>query len=268
MSINFYDFYRGEERNVEDRCNICSKQRKLTDDHVPPQVCGNHGTVAASASIFNYYIGANIREGGRNGIKFRTICEECNNTKLGSECDPALGQFTAQWWDIIRTRLHLPRSYSVDFYPYKVIRAIIGHSLAMKLHYEENVLDLALRRFWNAPDVECITDFSIFFWPHSYDRIAIAPEIMKTVIPHDYRTNVLMTVLKFPPILFIIAQCDDLPNGLRISDWWTNDPDCIKHIPLSMVYTIPSEGWPEDIDDGTVLLGGANLFRLLTGSLH
>ena len=86
-------FSHEKQSGINRRCNICSKELPLTEDHVPPQCCSNKGNIKFY-SLFdkNLFPNKNPKQ-AQNGIKFKTICAQCNNQRLGHELDPALGDF-------------------------------------------------------------------------------------------------------------------------------------------------------------------------------
>ena len=77
------------------RCNICGEEKKLTSDHVPPK-----GVNRFTRMELHSVSGAlNALEGKKkkfrqfqNGVKFRSLCRDCNGGLLGKKYDPALGK--------------------------------------------------------------------------------------------------------------------------------------------------------------------------------
>jgi hypothetical protein len=90
-------------------CNLCSRLRELTWDHVPPQGSTtitrtqlqqffNKFMITADGQQARYHyaagalkrLGRNRPRISQNGLKFRTICAECNNKVLGGRYDPEI----------------------------------------------------------------------------------------------------------------------------------------------------------------------------------
>ena len=78
--------YARKKRNKKDRCNICGRVSDLTWDHVPPKFCFNDERTQYN-SIFEINNKKQYMHIAQNGIKYRSICAECNNNLLGSNYD-------------------------------------------------------------------------------------------------------------------------------------------------------------------------------------
>ena len=89
--------YIKQKRNQKDRCNICGKTAELPWDHIPPKsILTEPNTYAntlfskSSPPSPNQYM-----KHYQSGIKYRTICAECNNVILGKN-DKALQEFSEE----------------------------------------------------------------------------------------------------------------------------------------------------------------------------
>src|SRR5713226_5715297 len=62
-------------------CNICGRHRPLTADHVPPK--GSGGLSDAELKTLSRYLllDAHRPKIYQNGVKFPTLCGDCNNTR-------------------------------------------------------------------------------------------------------------------------------------------------------------------------------------------
>lgn len=85
--------YSREKRDVKDYCNICGKYGRLTWDHVPPKACDNYDLVKYG-TFFDIQDEDPFYSISQNGIKYRSICSNCNNKLLGSNYDIELINFT------------------------------------------------------------------------------------------------------------------------------------------------------------------------------
>jgi hypothetical protein len=75
-------------------CALCSTYANLTEDHIPPEAVGNDGSWVAHSYLTSAAADKQLIFGRefRGGIRFRTLCAECNN-RLGAREDKALVDF-------------------------------------------------------------------------------------------------------------------------------------------------------------------------------
>ena len=66
-----------------DICNICEQKKRLTWDHVPPKSSLINPSVYANTLFNDLPTESKYMKAYQSGIKFRTICEHCNNVVLG-----------------------------------------------------------------------------------------------------------------------------------------------------------------------------------------
>ncbi len=84
--------YRKYKRNRVGACNICGAKGRLTWDHVPPKggIELQPVEIERVMSVFSSALALDRREISQNCLKFRTLCDRCNNDLLGARFDPAL----------------------------------------------------------------------------------------------------------------------------------------------------------------------------------
>src|SRR6056297_3557589 len=82
------------KREKVSQCNICKKVKALSWDHVPPKGGISLTSVEQETVFQRLTINGEKRKYtiSQNGVKFRTICKECNE-KIGSKYDPVLNDF-------------------------------------------------------------------------------------------------------------------------------------------------------------------------------
>ena len=81
-------------RATEDLCTICQQHSTLIWDHVPPKGSWVFGkTKVSMRPSLNLAGDPKLRE-SQNGLKFRTLCRECNNL-LGTKYDPEIMDFAS-----------------------------------------------------------------------------------------------------------------------------------------------------------------------------
>jgi hypothetical protein len=131
-------------------CNICGEEGNLTEDHTPPKGCIKIGQVELQ-HIVNHLNAEKPAGKGRllqNGVKYRTLCHECNNTHLGANYDPAFISFVNNVGSYLKAKIALPRVIPTEIEPQKVMRALLGHLAAQ-----------GVDRYRKGPDTEPLRDY-------------------------------------------------------------------------------------------------------------
>ncbi len=168
-------------KKVQGYCCICSMHGKLTNDHVPPQ--GSHKPskvwIQSIAPTLKKPDGRIHRRHSQNGMKFRTICDRCNNTLLGTRYDPDLNHLSRKVGQIMRVsdRLDLPSSVPIRIKPHKVARAVIGHLLAAEEYLPKSPRTApkidAMRSYFTDDRLQMPDSLRLFFWPYRGRRVTI-----------------------------------------------------------------------------------------------
>lgn len=161
-------------------CNICREEHdKLSFDHVPPK----GGINLSDMDVINYckpQFGTNFKEKDiiQNGLRFRTLCENCNNN-LGAKYDDCFNTLMKDVKNFLLSKIILPDEISIETYPTKILKSLLGHIIASKN-------DIIGGRFYNA------------IREYIFDKDAILPEFIKVYF-WVYRYN--CTIIKNDSIL-------------------------------------------------------------------
>jgi hypothetical protein len=186
-------YYRKEKRAQIDNCNICGEVIDLTWDHIPPKFCDN-----ASAKECIHLLDVNAGQDfsktiSQNGIKYRSICKNCNNNLLGSRYDPEYKQIHDEISDWLkRCRIFVNETHLVNFQaipsgiivPYdhklniavnRLSRSIVGHILAAKNFYDNQTLtDINLRKYFLDENALPPHGMHLYFYIYPYTTIVIS----------------------------------------------------------------------------------------------
>ncbi len=146
--------YEKQKRAKVDKCNICKQTKELTWDHVPPKAVLVEKSTYAAPLFSTLSSDSHQMTHYQSGIKYRTICAECNGALLG-KYDAAYREFTQSvvqrldaLEDIIRTGGVIPRTITVELQINKVLRSICGHLLSMKKVFDDKTrTDEHLRKY-------------------------------------------------------------------------------------------------------------------------
>lgn len=261
--------YGRKKRNKVDRCNICGKVSDLTWDHVPPKHCYNGYPVSLNDAFSNMPTETSCQMRSQNGLKFRSICSECNNLRLGTNLDKELADFTSKISTVMTSSILLPEHIVIhDVQINKVARAICGHMLAAKNFFDEKCLiDMELREFFLNSDKLPPKNLKLLYWMYPYRTIFIYRDWM--VKGHrggrSYPDDTISTVSAFP--LAYVLTCGNENCGLKdLSLYCTTNIEDRVDIVLdrsSCFYPDTKEfrhyAWPlnisDDINDAAMALG-------------
>lgn len=186
------------------QCNICGIVGKLTEDHTPPKGC-----VRPTDMVLRHVVdrlGAEKPGKGRisqNGVKYRTLCTQCNSHFLGKQYDPALIDFSKRVASLLDSPLALPRTVTVPGNPRRIMRSVWGHLAAQGVdRYLKGPDTEVWRDFFLDPALPVPPEFRFYYWIYPYRRISLM---------RDHLLGNIMTgapamawVMKFYPLAFTI----------------------------------------------------------------
>ncbi len=250
-------------KNVKRECNICGEITCLTDDHVPPQGCGNCSPIS-SYKFFDVMAEikpvSHIRQ---RGITFRTLCSKCNNEILGGLYDKELIGVSDALATFLVSNTILPRIVELKCKPDMLSRAIIGHVLASKTYYEDRFThELEMRRFFQNPQIIRPESLKLFIWPYPYGGIELIRDVFIKDLSHSVDSlNGLGSIIKFYPIAYAIGDYNDVHGLVNLFDYTSEDISQEVVIPLNLGALFMTNGvirpntWPDRYSDNTILFG-------------
>ena len=230
-------------------CNICGTSSKLTEDHVPPKGVPLVGQ-AYLAKLVDA-IGAEKHKKAKrhfqNGVKYRSICADCNSRLLGGQYDPVLVSFCRELHAALATQVYLPVSIEVRIN--RLMRAFVGHLLAHGLHqHRSGELQSKLTDYFLSETERFPVDLRAYCWVYPYKRQVVAHGLGMIF---DFRRShppFVASVMKFYPIAFMCSIADlPVKEGQLVTrfDLLTSGMiDACERISLSPT-SIPSMSWPE-----------------------
>lgn len=248
-----------------DICNICGQRKKLSWDHVPPQ-CQN--------SLFIPEVYANTLFRGvpnekaymkkyQSGIKFRTICEKCNNVVLG-ENDNEYKTFLE---DIVEkiSKISDDQKNKLDDSVYitvsckinRILRVVCGHMLAAKEEYDSEVnSDVYMREYVLNENLK-MENIKVFAWFYPYSSILIARDFTCQGHIEDSHPKGLISIISCFPISFVLSTDDEVNCRLDdLSRYTTENIDDVADVKLHLGTLIHKAGdrykefnWPVNISN-------------------
>jgi hypothetical protein len=223
-------------------CNLCLKERALTDDHVPTKGWGNDRLIRVRRLRNDEYSKPAPPITCRGGVRFRTLCAECNNSRLGGNIDAALAELVA----VCKKQFEREKStFTASLRPSAILRAILGHMVAVRPHTERDMtLDVMAREFLVqgkplSPHVH--VNVWRFLVP---DELVIGRDIV-VGDTQTQQTSGILNVIKFYPIAAVV-QLDGATFDAPSFSEFANVPTS-EYLDLTLQFSTPFHpNFPEE----------------------
>ena len=253
------------QRESHGPCNICKSVGKLTWDHVPPQGSIQIKPMQQQTILQKLATG----HGGdheysisQNGVKFRTLCGQCNNKLLGKRYDPVLKEFTASLTCNVTSGLSLPPVVHIETRPAHLVRAVFGHLLATKGKIQDTVPDQQMRSFFLDDNVTVPDGLKVFYWLHPYHNVVIIRDVAMPAVRGGVGRVCwkfgFFSILKFFPVGFLVSDVDEYEGLNELTQYIQGAPHKPARVPIKLV-RVEDPRWPEIVDDGNLLAGGQSI---------
>ena len=267
--------YKKQKRKQKDFCNICGREADLTWDHVPPKCCNNSYRIKVNSWPEGMPKENSYEKEYQSGIKFRSLCSECNNHLLGINYDTALADFTTQIMNVLQSESSVPGCVYIRVKVNRLSRAVCGHILAAKNYYEKDCLvDKQLREYVLNPTAFPPEDFSLLYWVYIYSTIAILRDVVVNSTNDIYCTpSSMISIMNSYPIAYVITSEKDEKCGLLdLFKYCSSDIDEEIELPIDLTSCcFAGTGrprhflWPCNLSDGVdgtnFVLGNENLMN-------
>jgi hypothetical protein len=260
-------YYSKEKRAKFDFCNICGKHASLSWDHVPPRG-GIEVTPVEQKTILQLFSGMDNEKSysiSQNGVKFRTICDYCNSTLLGSKYDPTLNEFALGVGRFLNTSLAMPPIVQYETRPNLLIRAVIGHLLAAKGDFENTTIDQAFRNFILDESAAFPESLKIFYWVYPYPDTVVIRDVVMPSVRGNLGSWGCFSILKYFPVAYLVC---DLAQYEGLDDLTLHyDKNSAKAVSIPIkLQEVKNPHWPEIVDDTNFIIGGQSLHCALSAT--
>lgn len=198
-------------------CNICGCTSVLSEDHIPPK-----GAIRVTQVEIHHLaqtLGVDRPpDRGRlsqDGVKFRTLCPDCNNNRLGAKFDPALIQFT----NAVTLALNataLPLSISVPVVPQRLMRAVIGHLLAFGIRQPSGPFENAMAAYFLDESLSLPADVKLYYWLYPYRQRILIRDC--ALIHLAAQAPVVIKVMKYFPLGFLLSWQQPPQYSFQLND--------------------------------------------------
>ena len=165
-------------------CRICTEDKKLTVDHIPPQSCYNKDHYFTTTVHPSYRGKKDNSTRSRKALKFKTICTECNN--LLGKFDKDLSILCKYLHQFFKSRnyIFLREQYTLedeDINYHNVIKSLLGHILAFS--------DLEMMK--NQPNYNNKCKYPKMYNLVVYNDISICEEYFFILFPYNGNTKII-----------------------------------------------------------------------------
>jgi hypothetical protein len=251
--------YVKTKREKFGKCNICALEKPLSWDHVPPKG-GIELTPVEMESLFEVFTGDpknRILSESQNGVKFRSICGECN-ALLGHAYDPVINEFACSVGRYIRSVLQFPRVIHHRTHPAVLMRGILGHLLAAKTDFEEVLTDVQIRNCFFDVTQAIPKEIHIFYWLYPYSQVVIMRDFVMPAVRGKFDEIGFFHILKYFPIAYLISDKPRYENLFELTRYRNLSLADEVEIPIQLDRT-EHPYWPEMVDDRNIIMGGQSI---------
>ncbi len=249
-------YYVKTKRGKIGRCNICSKEKRLSWDHVPPKGGITLSTMEME-SLFRIFTSKEeapkILE-SQNGLKFRTICKECNEF-LGQKYDVAVNEFAISIGRYLKSNLHFPPTIHHRVKPIPLIKGVLGHLLAAKHEYDESLFDQQVRSFILDETSQIPEEIKVFFWIYPYNCTIVMRDFGMPAVRGKLDKMGFFQTLKYFPVAFLATDLQSYEGLDELTRFRILEISDEVEIPINL-RRVKHQYWPEMVDDGNILFGG------------
>lgn len=243
-------------------CNICGQWEKLTEDHTPPKGCIRLGQIQIQ-HIANHLSAENVKGDGtirnfQSGIKYRTLCGNCNNNFLGARNDPVLIDFINSITESLQSFRDLRYGVDIKTKPQRLMRSLLGHIAAQGVNRYDKGIHTEHFRDYLLDESKPLPEFlTIYFWLYPHKRQALIRDAAFIDLSVKDSKPVGMWLWKFFPISFLVTW-GNKPEYIRLnalSDHRSINIDDEKNINIS-TYPHIHPYWPEAPTDTSFVVYG------------
>jgi len=266
MQLRYHDY----KRRKVGQCNICQRSRRLTWDHIPPKggIELQPVEIDRVLSRFNSSFISPRREASYEGLRYRTLCQECNSSL--SVYDAALNSFALSVGRILNSVLTFPAKVHIEARATAIVRAILGHLLAARLSNKDSFFDSIARRLVQHTEDSIPTEINVFYWLYPYSDQVILRDALMPRRRGRFSEFQRFGLVKYFPIAYLVTDAPEY-EGLSALTTRRNEPATVTaNLPLDF-RDVHDADWPEAPADGpsaNVLYVGGEGFESLRAHPH
>lgn len=252
--------YAKKKRSKRGRCNICERVSDLTWEHVPPKFCFNDNRTQYN-SIFELNDEKQYTHIAQNGIKYRSICAECNNNLLGSNYDKEYKKLVDLLYKLYITPETIPQYLEIqNLKVNKIARAIVGHFLAARNEYFDGKLENELRKYFLNDKLKPPKELKLLYYVYIYNTIMIIRDVAPKKfgkVEYSIPEGLISCINTFPLAFILVHNCENNPGLYDLFETCTEDINENLNIKIDLLSYMYPNGkelrnpyWPCNAADG------------------
>jgi hypothetical protein len=238
-------------------CNICQIAKPLTEDHVPPRSCLEDLHLEMEPFEHRLRADAPRLPWSQSGVRFKTLCADCNSI-LGKNFDPALAQLVKDVRSWLRSPMALGDRWTVGARVDLVVKSVFGHLLAATTDDAQTKADRQMRDYLNGNLQRPGTETNVFYWLHEDHLVGVLRGVAMPTVRGRFDEVGIFSIIKVPPLGFIVTDTEQYEELPRLIPHSTTAPPQSQTVRLWRSLRHDPD-WPERIDEGNYLVGGASL---------
>ena len=203
-----------------------------------------------------------LRE-SQNGLKFRTLCRECNNL-LGTMYDPEIIDFARAVRRYFEVRyVHLPsRVLHLPVKVQRLMKGIVGHLLAAKADLDSTNFETIGREYVLNNEEPLPTDINFFYWIYPYyNLVQVRREFVMFWPRGTFKIPAIFQSLKYFPVAYLVCDKPQYAGLNSLSRYRHTGIDDLVEIPIELDGGREKD-WPDapsDDENNVVLVGNDGL---------
>lgn len=210
-------------------CNLCLLPKKLTKDHIPTRGWGNNRLIKVRRINDEDYIKTRLPRTFQGGVYYETLCEDCNSKVLGGSVDHALADFAKICAGMADSERY---SFNARIQPNAILRSILGHMVAARLHTERAETTDSLIREYLIDGKPLDPRIEVYVWRFLLkDELVIARDLLVGDATKGTYSGI-MNVIKFYPMAVVV----ELDGSRKLDAVSLNE---FSVIPPSEMLTVP-----------------------------
>ncbi len=244
-------------------CALCRHYGKLTENHVPPESVGNSDRWLAQSYLTAVAGDPGLVRGRRfpGGVRFRTLCAECNN-KLGGREDQALLNFYQEVTKLVESPFVLPPLMRIPAKPNLIIRGLMAHIVSANDTGVPSRFDIEARSIFFGHKPLRLSSWNVFYWLYVGKELFVARSLFLAQLFSTLQVHELQ-VLKIYPLAFLFTDAPHflgLPNMMQFI--CSRDEDEAE-LPLFLYRRDHNPVFPAYAEGNKIVFAGGNTFGLV-----
>jgi hypothetical protein len=239
-------------------CALCTNYSDLTENHVPPEGIGNSGRWIAGSYMTTVTANPDMYFGRhfRGGVRFRTLCSDCNNG-LGGKEDKALIELYDRVRKLVESPIQFPGVVQIAARPNLIVRGLLAHIVSANDSGVPNRFDVEARELFFKKTSLRFSSWNLYYWVYLGETIFL----MRSAYLTSWNPSVELSemhILKIYPLAFVFARrptFHGLPNMMRFVQ---SRDDEETDVPILLHRREKHPVWPAVVTPKEVIFLGGN----------